>query len=675
MKLPAFVAATAVTVTLITPAALADCNCGYLDPSTQALWTERTITYWNETASAASDLLLDPSESPAWQGEGTAGSTGNGNQSWVIGSAPVDGWEEGFSSTWRAGYDSSNVRLINQTGRGFRGLGLDVAPAEISNHTSLGSVVISRRRDILYGSFRTLTQVPNGQYGGSAFVMQARFNQSETVDLGLYAGDYSVDKSTVRWSYSASGHPATPVITILTMLSADGDSNPGFLEHRFDWSRIPGITFSNSATVAAHNSSGLLDGGWDHHVPTTPSVFAYRHYATGEISESQGPPIGGVSTAQIVYSRFFFNSSSPARQQQFAQRCLAQPEPLCSTDDVSLRGSTPFDPSVSGVQYVPPPFEWAPQTWSVICLSVCLGISLLLFLHALARRAYTKRQKVKAWKAEQAAAGPSPTQTYFGGGAATPHRGLSAAPSYSDFHSSHHSDLFDLQSLHHGGNPNGPASALSVDPKFEAAFDTWAKHRQSALATGHELDTSRDDDDDNQSDWDEYEDEKDAKFTDSLDNNFSTIVTLPFAAQPRSTGHGSTLLSPALSGRFSFITVGKEQAGLVRRWKRRGDTAASRSGPGAADNADVDSYQANLAEPTDAETPPTNTKPRPTVRVLLNRFAAFLGRVIFVDENNIGTTSTGQNKVAYLGSLRGFATLAVTLGHVSCTTRIEMSMC
>lgn len=610
------------TLAVVATKARADCACGYYDPSTGLLWSERVITYWNETADAATDLITNPAVSPDWEGKGTAGETGSQNQSWVVASAPINDWEEGFSSKYRTGYNANNVRLVNTTA--FSGLALDVSPAMTNNHTTWGSAIVSRRRDILYGSFRTMTKPPNTQFGGSAYSMHARFNQSETVDLGLYGGQQNQSLSTMRWSYSASGHPAKPIISNVTSLGDDGFT---FLEHRFDWTRIPGVSFSNSANAGNYSQSKIFDGGFDHLVPTTPSTFSYRHYATGESSESAGPPKNGTSTAQIVYTRLFFNSSSVERIDAFEKQCAALADPICSTEDLTLRGSTPFDLSVSAVRYIPTVVVFKPKLWSIICLSIWLGISLILFLHALARRVYTRRQKIKAFYRDQANLS---TQMRNNSNVASS-SSLFLAASTSE-------DLCDVRSLVAALGETDQHS--SKDSTFEQAFSKWNSARGNPLTA--EDDDIEDDDEkyETNGEWEYEEEDADRYFDDSLDIKYNTknsIVMLPILTR----GDSST----------SSFSPGIGAAPIIKRWKRK---------EVANDIVDGERHLAELADGVDVL-----PKTKPTVRELASRLKSFLAKKIFINEDSMGKTSTGQNKVAYLGSLRGFATLLITLGHVS----------
>ncbi|UZJ53103.1 hypothetical protein CBS101457_002423 [Exobasidium rhododendri] len=608
------------------------CECGYLDPVTDELWTDRIITYWNETASAQADLITNPTVSPAWQGQGIAGDTGTQNENWVVASAPINNWEDGFSSTYRTGYAKENVRLVNDTK--FQGLALDVSPAFRKNHTTWGSAVVSRRRDILYGSFRTMTQAPNIQYGGSAFDMQARFNESELIDIGVYGADFNANYSTLRWAFSASDAPAKPVITNLTYLGEDGF---GFIEHRFDWSRIPGITFSNSARTlnTSATQSKLYDGGVDHHVPTTPSVFSYRHYATGESSQSAGPPMGGTSTSKIIYSRIFLNSSNPARWKQFESQCFAAPfSSLCSTEDYTLRGSTAFNRTALN-EYVIPPTPFKPKTWSIASICTCLGASLLLYINAYARRMYTRRQKLKAYYSAQE---KERSEMTF-------NDRMHAMDDYTP-----REEMLDLRSL-----GNSFDSGNSAEREFEMAFSQW--NTEIMLENHSEAGDEDDDDDDRDSDWsnEEYESEDDTKGAkdgndaekeDGIKEKHALKQPLPLLTVP-------TLLDPNIGEGGSSTSL--VSAPVIKRWRRRKVATTDKDEPSTV--------TATLAAPRDGEEMPPVEKP--SVREMLARARTWLHDSIFIDESALGTTASGQSKVAYLGSLRGFATLAITIGHWS----------
>lgn len=90
----------------------ADCPCGYLDPTTDSLWTDAIVTYFNET-DAASDIVTTPTISPSYQGDQSAGNTGNGTQDWSIIGDQLNAYEDGFDATYRSGLQYNNTAIRN----------------------------------------------------------------------------------------------------------------------------------------------------------------------------------------------------------------------------------------------------------------------------------------------------------------------------------------------------------------------------------------------------------------------------------------------------------------------------------------------------------------------------------------------------------------------------------
>lgn len=146
------------------------CECGYLDPSTGALWTDATISYFNETG--LTDVVTQPAKSPRIYGEQSAGDTGTGQQPWSLVGNHINEYEESFGATWRRAVSYNNTFL-----NGTNGLAMQISPADIKNRIVNGSQIVSRRRDIQYGTFRAkIIPAPNVGAGG-AFTFGASYNE------------------------------------------------------------------------------------------------------------------------------------------------------------------------------------------------------------------------------------------------------------------------------------------------------------------------------------------------------------------------------------------------------------------------------------------------------------------------------------------------------------------
>ncbi len=80
VKAIALLASAVLALSSATLRANAACECGYLDPSTNHLWTDASFSYFNETG--LEDIVMDPAKSPKVDGAETAGDTGDGQQTW-----------------------------------------------------------------------------------------------------------------------------------------------------------------------------------------------------------------------------------------------------------------------------------------------------------------------------------------------------------------------------------------------------------------------------------------------------------------------------------------------------------------------------------------------------------------------------------------------------------------
>lgn len=95
-------------IALLIECVSAACECGYLDPQTGALWTDASLSYFNDT-SAYSQVIFSPLKSPSASGQRTAGDTGDGTQLWSATSF-VNQWERDFGVS-RGGFRSCMYAL------------------------------------------------------------------------------------------------------------------------------------------------------------------------------------------------------------------------------------------------------------------------------------------------------------------------------------------------------------------------------------------------------------------------------------------------------------------------------------------------------------------------------------------------------------------------------------
>ncbi|KAK0519555.1 hypothetical protein OC834_007340 [Tilletia horrida] len=364
------------------------CQCGYKDSVTGAIWTDRTITYFNESG-AESDVVWQPAQAPSFQGILGAGDTGTGPEDWAVGQHLND-WEDAFGATWLSGVALNNTYLPPNISNG---LALAVPPAIRANRTSFGSLIISRRRDMRYGSFRASIDPPAPGQGGTLIQMAVWYNQSQDVLTNIVTTD-AADTALLQWDYSATGRDSNAVNTNLTAAGGIGFQTH---EHKIDW--LPTyMRWSNDAKDSIPYEQEY--NGKNIFIPSVAMPFSIKHYSNGDSRLMEGPPLYHTPVASIRYMRLFYNSSRPERVSQFEQECAtAGLVNYCDVDDTSLRGSTEFEFAATQQQFPPTPHYHAPM-YSKILTAISGGLFLIIAMHALARRYINKRKKEAEYMAQ-----------------------------------------------------------------------------------------------------------------------------------------------------------------------------------------------------------------------------------------------------------------------------------
>ncbi|SNX83940.1 uncharacterized protein MEPE_02648 [Melanopsichium pennsylvanicum] len=365
------------------PLIQAACECGYRDPLTDALWTDRTISYFNE--SGFNDVVTNPTQSPRIYGGATAGDTGEGQQAWSLVGDHINKWETSFDATYRSAVSYNNTYINDDA------LVLQVSPAELTHRIVNGSQIVTRRRDILYGSFRAQIEPAISHGSGAAFKFSAAYNDSETVNIGVFTSD-KPENSTLQWSWSAYDHEDEPVKLNISSLGTTD-----YLEHRFDW-QPDMLQWRNGALNDSVNFHSVEKGVNATRLPMTPAPISFQAWSNGENSQSQGPPIRQPLLTHVRYTRFFFNSSLEERQSQFESQCStasANTDAICSTDDMALRGSTTFDLAALNKQK-PAKQSFHAPLYGIICISVALGVFIMTIAHGLVVRSIKAKDKKRA---------------------------------------------------------------------------------------------------------------------------------------------------------------------------------------------------------------------------------------------------------------------------------------
>ncbi|CZR57147.1 uncharacterized protein PAC_07036 [Phialocephala subalpina] len=333
-----------------------DCSCGFQDPVTAHVFTESIIVYFNETTGVLQDF-------------GAEVYTNNYEKSW--------------NSIYRQGADARNVILNNTSGS----LELVLSPPA-PDHVVYGGGIRTLRSDIHYGSFRSLLR-PSGPYkGGSSMSMILEYNNSQAIQLNVM----NTDTPATAWTSTLIGEEF-PDRTLGANFSVPGRNSTtpvsswDYTEYRIDWTEKD-IRWYIGNTLTRTASSRNLS------LPSVPCPIFLKHWSTGNAYAEQGPPSNG-AVANVAYSRLFFNSSLMAAEghKEYDSRCASAPK--CSTEDWTLRGSTPYIPEALQRWKQAPPrttIQWI-AIWMVV---VCIICSTILLMHTLIPRILAKLRARKS---------------------------------------------------------------------------------------------------------------------------------------------------------------------------------------------------------------------------------------------------------------------------------------
>jgi hypothetical protein len=343
-----------------------ECSCGFYDSQTGELFTDSIIVYFNETESLTQDFTVEDYEQK---------------------------YEKDWNAIYRQGADRSNVRI-----NAGNSLQLLVSPPT-NNHLIKGGGIRTVRRDIQYGSFRTLIKSPKSTMGGSAMSMMWQFNETETAELSVMNtnkpsdawvgtfvnGEFTTYDLGAKFSTLLNGPAKNPNFTALDIAPNNGTIDPwNYVEYRIDWTK-ESIKFYVgeylTRSVMRKNNSGI---------PTVPSAMYFTHWSTGNRFSMQGPP-KNTSMAEIGWTRMFFNSSTTPEEakKDFVDQCPVIE--ACSMSDITLRGSTPYtdDATIVWKQKGRESIARMPALWISI---ICISFSTFLIIHALIRRAPWRKQ-------------------------------------------------------------------------------------------------------------------------------------------------------------------------------------------------------------------------------------------------------------------------------------------
>lgn len=328
-----------------------NCSCGYYDTASKSLFTDSIILYFNETSTLpANDFVVESYE---------------------------NGFEKGWNAQYRQGASTSNVDLRNSTTDSSPpALDLYVNPTT-ADHLVVGGGIRTLRRDIFYGSFRTLVRSSPQWYGGSALSMVLKYNESETIEIN----QINPNDPSIAWVNMIvhEEFPDRARGVNFTTLTDDQLSPWDYVELRVDWSKESVKYFVGGKL---YRTIFKRD---DERMPRTPSALYLKHWSIGNYFSTQGPPAQR-NVANIAWTRLFFNSSlaSAAGHQSLESRC--QVSEACAMDDMTLRGSSayPQDATREWEQLQPPSVRRiVPMIFTIVSISTSACLLLNLFIRRL----------------------------------------------------------------------------------------------------------------------------------------------------------------------------------------------------------------------------------------------------------------------------------------------------
>jgi hypothetical protein len=260
----------------------ADCNCGYYDPSNKNLFTDYLIVYFNETETFPSNLFS------------------------------IQSYEHGNEKSWNARYrngaNASNVELATSSPSYLypSNTSLELALLPSTNlHLVKGADIESVRRDIQYGSFRSLIRPAQPFTGGSAVSFGIDYNLSQVIQVNTM----NTDNPESAWINTLLGEEFPDrdlgvnfaVILNNTDTSFKGVSPWDFTELRFDWLPDKVDFWIGDVLTRSAKSDNISREKY----PVTPSPMYFKHWSDGDPYAMGGPPPNR-TTGNVGWMRAFF---------------------------------------------------------------------------------------------------------------------------------------------------------------------------------------------------------------------------------------------------------------------------------------------------------------------------------------------------------------------------------
>ncbi len=369
---------TVANVTNPDPSVAGGCQCGYYDDGTKNLFTEFTISYFNETETlSAKDFLTE---------------------------TYVHDYEKGWNTFFREAADPSNVDVSNRTNapNSTTSLELYVEPYPLTSriHIITGSSVRTMRQDMMFGSFTSLIRSPgkSAGSGGSTVSMELQLNLTQALTMNMQ----NTDKPATAYVGMLANEEfpgasiSVPYGNMTNATWGNGTIDPwDYTELRMDWTKDDVKFYIGgklARTILTKDNAALL---------SVPVPLYFKHWSNGNPYYSMGPPTN-LTHANVGWTRMFFNSSlmTDDDHKEFDRRCHVSD--ACLVSDMTLRGSTDYPQAATNV-WVQVNKPGPNRKFTIWIAVACAVITTVLLVQPVLKRIVDKYGQSKESKASKAA--------------------------------------------------------------------------------------------------------------------------------------------------------------------------------------------------------------------------------------------------------------------------------
>jgi hypothetical protein len=246
-----------------------DCPCGYYDTQLKAVFTESIIINFNETINSITEFDIQ---------------------------VYTHNYEKSWNAIYHQGAATEKVRL-NSTSQFLE---MQVLPPT-KDHVVVGGSVQTLRRDIQYGTFRSLLRPapPGTDTGGTSLSMMLHYNGTQSISMDIM----NTQDTSTAWTSTLLGDEV-PALNVATNFSILADApvkkiNPwDATEYRIDWKPRAVNWYIGGAhrRVASKSYANF---------PSAPGPISITHFSIGNPLTTQGPPAAN-SVSLILRDKFFY---------------------------------------------------------------------------------------------------------------------------------------------------------------------------------------------------------------------------------------------------------------------------------------------------------------------------------------------------------------------------------